>query len=226
MTTTAIFAELLIGGFQAAAWILFLVWARTGYGLTALIQDAKDLEKWSTFIALLAVAACYGLGILIDRIADSLFGSFDKRLRKRWYRGAVKVPVARLTVAHESESMAKFLDYVRSRMRLARSATFNALVALLSVVAVSFWKPEVRSHLAELATAGVVILGVTAFVWVRISETYYKRLAQAHAIVTTPLAAPPAAAATPARRGGGGALLPMLVVAGVWVAALFRGGRR
>jgi hypothetical protein len=185
MTTTAIFAELLISGFQAAAWILFLVWVRTGYGLTALIESAKGLDKWATFIGVLAVAAAYGLGVLIDRMADSLFGPLDKRLRKRWYKGAAKVPVARLTVAHESESMAKFLDYVRSRMRLARATMFNVLVALLCVLVVSITRTNVRANLLEVTITGIATLGITAYVWIRISETYYKRLAQAYAIVAS-----------------------------------------
>ena len=197
MTTTAIIAELLIAGFQALGWILFLIWLRTGYGLTELKADAMGLDKWATLITILVVATAYGLGIIIDRLADSIFGKIDKKLRKRWFKCVVKLPIARLSVAHKGDNMAKFLDYVRSRMRLSRSTMLNALIAVVIAVAAAPMHKEVRPYLLEIVIIGSIAVVVTAFVWIRISETYYKRLGQAYEIAYPPPPAPPPAPPAP-----------------------------
>jgi uncharacterized membrane protein len=94
-------------------------------------------------------------------------------------------------VMSKSEELTRFLEYVRSRMRLARSTGLNLILITISA-AVLLWTSSFGWLEIMAAVAGGLVLSLlSAFAWVRISRTYYERLAQAYNIVRSNNLLPP-----------------------------------
>ena len=115
---------------------------------------------------------------------DSLLHAIDKRMREE---GDVPVPQMRLTIQLESEHMAQFLDYIRSRLRIARTTSLN-LVLIMCCAAALAWSPKcppgIRGRiLPPVLSVGLLLLVLSIFAWFRIFSTYDKRLRQAYEIV-------------------------------------------
>jgi hypothetical protein len=188
MTTTAIFAEILIIGLEATMWLCVLVAAIFG---TRWIPLAR-LENWETPISLFVLAFAYALGIIVDRVADSLFDPLDRRLRtsKGEKSPLPPVPEMRLCVLAEGGGMATFLDYVRSRIRVARSTAFNLFLLTLSVIillrrmgAPADGAANPGRLIVWVAAVGVGLVAAAVFAWARITKTYYWRLGEAYRVV-------------------------------------------
>lgn len=181
MNTTAVFAEILVIGLQATVWLSFAALTLTGVSWIDR-ETIRELTDWSALIAALALGLAYTLGIAIDRVADSLLHPFDRSIRdRRLPPDLPSVPKMRLEVLARHDKVAEFLDYIRSRMRIARSTVLN--LALTTVAAALFL--AVRTAVGACAIVAVVLAGlaltlVFCFAWRRISWTYYKRLTQAY----------------------------------------------
>ena len=181
MKTTAIFAELLIVGLQAIVWLIFagLVFFEVSAFDAALFDE---LKSWAALITIFVLSFSYVIGIIIDRVADSLFNHVDRRLRNKYLiKSKQPVAVMRLYIMSKNEGVSDFLDYVRSRLRLARSTVLNVILIIFFVALWYFTssKFESNSIIVFLFLSGIPLLVLTIFTWFRISKTYYKRLTQA-----------------------------------------------
>ena len=117
MATTALFVELLVVGLQAEAWLILLTVTLLG----PFPMPWDRLEKWTALLTIVAVGVAYVLGIIVDRLAD-VVTEFALRPGDRQTQS---VPRMRLRVMKESEALAAFLDYQRSRVRIARGTVAN-----------------------------------------------------------------------------------------------------
>jgi hypothetical protein len=181
MKTTAIFAELLIVGLQAIVWLIFagLVFFEVSTIDTALFDT---LKSWAALITIFVLSLSYVIGVIIDRVADSLFNQVDKKLREKYLiKSNQSVADMRLYIMSKNEGITDFLDYVRSRLRLARSTVLNVILIMFFVALWYFTssKFESNSIIIFLLSFGIPLLTLTIFTWFRISKTYYKRLVQA-----------------------------------------------
>lgn len=177
MATTAIFAELLVVGLQVLAWLTIVV---LGVAKKEAVIPA-GLGDWSTLITLLIVALAYVLGVLMDRISDSVFKLIEHEPVQK--EGDPPVSVKRLTVASRSEPVSRFLEYVRSRLRIARATSLNLA---LTTLAVAFWLAR-KNHGPWRVVVALVLGAIAASIalWVarRISKTYYERLTEAYELL-------------------------------------------
>ena len=74
-------------------------------------------------------------------------------------------------VMSKSEELTRFLEYVRSRMRVARSTGLNFILITISA-AVLLWKSSVGWLVIMAAVAGGLVRALlSAFVWLVISRT-------------------------------------------------------
>jgi len=184
VTTTAVFVELLVTGLLALIWLALTFLSATGMSWSDLMAVTGVKEKESV-TSILILCFAYVLGIVVDRAADSLFHPIDMNIRKR--RIDAKLPSVsemRMYVMSSSERLASFLGYLRSRLRLARSSSLNFL--LVTVTALIFLSTRTSTEKVVVIAVTVCGLGVFAsssFAWVRISRTYYKRLAQAYELL-------------------------------------------
>jgi hypothetical protein len=68
MVTTAVVAEIVVAGLQAAAWLTLVV--LTVFGVDWI--HPSDVADWTALITLLVIATAYMLGVIVDRLADNL----------------------------------------------------------------------------------------------------------------------------------------------------------
>jgi 8-oxo-dGTP pyrophosphatase MutT (NUDIX family) len=178
MATTALFAELLVIGLQAEAWLILAV--------LLFIDPATvpwaSLDRWTALLTVALVAAAYSLGIIVDRFADRLM-----RLSKRPKSSPVSAGLMRLTVLKESEALAGFLDYLRSRVRVARGTTLNLIIGGCLLMAFLARRTDLSgTGLASVVGLLIVLVAVAAFASMSINGAYIRRLSQAYVLVRPP----------------------------------------
>jgi hypothetical protein len=160
VNTTAVFVEILIIGLQACAWVALALADLFG---TAWIAP-EALKGWEDAALITGLAGAYVLGIFVDRAADSAYGWL---LLKPWGRRLAGVAKRkpfegqgrkRLYVLAKSEGIARFVDYQRSRVRIARATVLNAfLILLFGVVFLATRTPASAGAVLLAAGAGVVL---------------------------------------------------------------------
>lgn len=200
MTSTTIFAEILVVGLQAAVWLglLFLLIADLkGINTKAVLDIAVGLKEWAFLITVFVIGLAYTLGIVVDRLADSAVSYLEEKLfsdkerRDQTHKDLrkdaliVKLPssvgLMRMRVMSKSPEMTKFLEYIRSRMRIARSTTFNLVPTIIA--AILFARPQNYLWLMVTYHGGLILLALSVFVSHRIAESYYARLSEAYGLI-------------------------------------------
>ena len=187
MATTAIFAELLVIGLEALCWIslLALTWIGDDQRQWLVQFPARD---WMPLITAATLAAAYVIGIFVDRVADSVF----TRLDVDWNRhGNLPLSRARLTVMSKNKEVAMFLDYIRSRERIARATCFNLFAGTIALALFLGSRGASPLAIAGTVVAGVLVAFAALLVARRISKAYYHRLMDAYEIVTGDAPKPP-----------------------------------
>jgi predicted NUDIX family NTP pyrophosphohydrolase len=180
MSTTSLFVEILIIGLEALVWLGILL--STIWDPAACLDMLKAYGNYSALFTTLLLALAYVLGIIIDRLADSFY---------RMFRYASKVPLPapvgemRLRIMHDSEGMAKFLDYQRSRLRIARATVFNLVVTVIMIV---IWliRLDIADALvlASVIGAGTLAIALSLTATRRIDKAQIERLVQAYGIIS------------------------------------------
>jgi 8-oxo-dGTP pyrophosphatase MutT (NUDIX family) len=180
MNTTAIVTEILVGGLEAEAWLSLLVLAVFGSSWI----DLGAVDQWAALVTLLVIAGAYVLGVLVDRIADYLVVSpLDRLMPSKPVDKPASIERMRLTLLAKDDGVAKFLDYQRSRMRVARVTILN-LALLLPVMVVFLIRQTDSSALVVVAAALVTCLALAVAVGVYrdIEFAYLCRLSDAFRI--------------------------------------------
>jgi hypothetical protein len=174
MNTTSLFVELVIIGVGGACWLALAVLSVFGY-------DWVPTGKIDALPAILAVLApVYVLGIVIDRLGGFLFQGWDRRLRQKHFPKAGDYQRARTVVFDQSQSLREWFQYSRSRLRICRGWTVNALLCLLTAnlfiwSALPLDAPRLALSLWGTIGFGLLALGVGS-AWRRLAEGEYKRL--------------------------------------------------
>ncbi len=152
MNTTAVFTELLVIGLQAVAWIALAAASFLDFG-----SAMSALRGWETLVTIVVLAIAYVLGVVVDRIADSLLGPLRNRTSQR---DPDQVGRARMHILKSASPLSSFREYQRSRMRLMRGTTFNLAVAL-PIVNIFVWRTAVEpSPLAFIALNAVTLIAI------------------------------------------------------------------
>jgi hypothetical protein len=148
MDTTAVAAELIVGGLQTLTWITFI--ALTVLGPSALPSAVNSSLAGSA----LALAVAYALGVVFDRVWDFILHIMGIHDRIRTAAAARAAPARSKSKLQDEIDQLRcglygadikiavaFVDYSRSRMRVARASFFNfSLITVtgLALVAVHF----------------------------------------------------------------------------------------
>lgn len=129
MNTTNIFVELVVIGFHTLIGISIIVLSFFGY-------ENIEAEKLLTInLALPVLATAYILGILVDRIADRIFLAQDHKMRPPGSEAnSPSFLTMRFYILHKSSDIYAQLEYIRSRLRIARAAIFNFVLMTFSVL--------------------------------------------------------------------------------------------
>jgi hypothetical protein len=183
MAVSIIFVEILFAGLQASIWLALFLAAIFG---TSWI-DWNALKGWETLATLIVLGLSYALGVLIDRVADSLFSPLDHKLRRKVIPDKdAPVKEMRLFLISKEDGTSKLLEYTRSRLRTSRSTTVNIFCLFISSIA---YKLAQHSSVLNITTlfqfaASAAGMAISFYAWKRDTKTYYLRLAQAYRVVT------------------------------------------
>jgi hypothetical protein len=175
VTTTAIFAEILVAGIGAVIWIVLIALA-IAKPQKADLAGLEHMKEWATLITTIVLALSYGLGTVVDRAADSLFKVLVGK-------SGSDQALLRLQVLARGDKVTDFVEYIRSRIRVSRSTTLN--LAVTTVVMPVFLKRCLEPSHCQLLVTELVLASLTvlaAFAAVRIGDAYDKRVKEAAAM--------------------------------------------
>jgi 8-oxo-dGTP pyrophosphatase MutT (NUDIX family) len=188
MSTTAVFAEILIVGLEAEA-VLALIVLALFPGASLDTGGAKDFAALTTVAAL---AGAYVLGILADRAADSAFGALERTRAGLWLNRVfgecslsddrpASISKMRIRVMKDGGGIAEFLDYQRSRMRVARGTALNLLVGLPFGLVYLARSDHGVWQVVAAAVLGLALLVLSLFASERIRSAWVRRLCEGYA---------------------------------------------
>jgi 8-oxo-dGTP pyrophosphatase MutT (NUDIX family) len=183
MTTTAIVAEILIVGLEAAAWLFLLILAVLGPGGLRM----ADLRGWEVLVTLVALGAAYVLGVVVDRIADDLRYWLDRVWPGRPVDKPADITMTRmrLVIMRQGGDLSAFVLYQRSRMRIARSTVLNLILAIPVVLLfLTSWN-EFSWPAAAVLVILLFLAIVTLFAYRQMEFAYVSWLSQAYRLLTT-----------------------------------------
>jgi len=172
VTTSSLVVELLVIGVGAASWVVLL--AASVFGNSWLIA----LQPFATLLAIPALAIVYTLGIVSDRMIDSLFGLiWGGSLRRSQFPDNKSYHRARRTVLTGSNRMADMIEYSRSRMRICRGWAVHSLLIALALNVYCGLQIEddqlaYRAHI--FGTSMFCVLGISSWhAWRNLTATQY-----------------------------------------------------
>ncbi len=200
MGATMLIAEILIGGIQAGVAILLWAIALLGYGVLHKPLFLFDMHggswRWTPIFGIIMLAACYTLGILVDRISMSVFFWFDRFVLRtvcpegskvrQMVRRAIDEEKVFVRMLSEESKLSEHMQDFRSRQRIARATIFN----LVLISAAFCWPgshleallPRSPRSLIFVRILGAILIGLVSLAWVILHLTYEEKLKQAQEI--------------------------------------------
>jgi hypothetical protein len=180
METTELFVELIVIGYGTLFWLLFLITSFLGYSWI-------NFDKIPSVIAIVpSLVLAYVLGILVDRLADWSFRTWDRKIRMVQLTEKSNIcedyQRVRTIVFDSSESLRDWFYYGRSRVRICRGWAINFIFILVTANLFT----SMQLSLIELKFKIYVILNsiismfllISVFSWHRLTSSEYERLAQ------------------------------------------------
>ncbi|MGF1568721.1 MAG: hypothetical protein ACFCVD_11745 [Nodosilinea sp.] len=127
MSTTDLFVELIIIGMGSAIWIFFLATSIFSFSWV----DSDKLFSLPALIPFLSLT--YVIGIVIDRVADTLFEwIWAKKLLRKYYENRDDFHNDRRIIYIHEGRLAPLLEYGRSRLRICRGWALNSSLIFLT----------------------------------------------------------------------------------------------
>ena len=175
MSTTNLFVELVVIGVGVFIWVVLFVFSVIGMDWIR-ISDTLLISS-----AIPALAFIYVLGIVWDRFIDYLFDRFwGESLRQEHFENRGQYYGARRSILINSAALSDLLEYGRSRMRICRGWSVNALMIGLSFN-LYLW----RQHGEHTATTGISLLGSIGciilaigcwYAWRNLTKVEYRKI--------------------------------------------------
>ena len=135
MSTTNLFVELIVIGIGAMLWLTLLTLALFGF------QWLQFKVEILVALVIPLLSLIYLLGIIVDRIADSIFERiWSKQIRKTVYQESNQQNFYndRRLVLSQQNPITERLLYAQSRTRICRGWSLNAAVITLTYVILMF----------------------------------------------------------------------------------------
>lgn len=182
MNTTLMFAELLIVGLQVTAWLFLLILNIFGYSWLEKIP-LSIVADWQTALVLVGVSVFYILGVLFDRVADSIFNRWNFKIRKQIFHDlppTASIGAIRFEVVKDNENLNRYFEYVNTRLRIARSSAINfGIITVLAVIFVLGRLTAVGSNekvtlVITIMVLGVLVTSVSIFAWYELTRIYFR----------------------------------------------------
>jgi 8-oxo-dGTP pyrophosphatase MutT (NUDIX family) len=190
MPAPAEFAQIIVIGLEAQVWLLLYALAFSSWRVPAEVPEG--------ILLFVITAASLVLGVIVDRLADSAYtavrdSSPARRVLKRLKVRVDDTPKWMITTMRSrtlesDDPRGRFLEYQRTRFRIARATTFN-LVMLIPAVAL-FIGLRTELGVGALLDSVILIAIATGFTlsateriggaWVRALSEAYRQWAKQH----------------------------------------------
>lgn len=132
MNTSLVFAELIIIGLEGGIWLLFLL--LTIFGIGNLDRSLLILKEWQLIALAVVLPLLYVIGIIIDRTADRIFKTREKKIEREIIGDLDVTPsVMRFSLGTQNEILNQQLEYSRTRMRIVRASSINFILIAVSI---------------------------------------------------------------------------------------------
>lgn len=119
MSTTELYFEYVVIGFETLLWILLLFFSIIGEGMIKFIKYGISNLLTTAII----ICACYILGLITDRVADKIF---EKRKNKIKNEFTTKAQTS--LIIWEKHSEFTYAKFTLSRIRILRSSILNCII--------------------------------------------------------------------------------------------------
>ena len=175
MNTTNLFVELVVIGAGVSLWLLLLTGGLFGYAWVSLDQ-ARLVAS-----AIPALALTYVFGIVWDRISDALFERWwVDDLRAAYFPDRAAYYEARRLILTKSPPLSELLEYGRSRLRICRGWTLNAVMIALSLNVLLWCQYRGAAVVSVVSVAGTIAsLALAAgswFAWRSLARAEYRTI--------------------------------------------------
>jgi hypothetical protein len=177
VSTTQLFAELVVIGIGASLWLSLFSAAVFHH------QFDQSLPKLGSALLVAFVGVAYVLGIVIDRLAYSLLRPVEEADARRILAaaGLPEAPTVERYVQVRSTVLGKLIQYNRSRLRICRAWVLNAVLISLGLIA---WNPRI-SRLAVgpymfLLGLGILVSLLLAWTTWKLSQDHYNNLRESY----------------------------------------------
>ncbi|HVF86841.1 MAG TPA: hypothetical protein VM866_04595 [Pyrinomonadaceae bacterium] len=175
MSTTNLFVELIVIGVGALAWVVLLVLSVAGW------QWVPIEKVFSTGALVPLLSIVYVLGIVSDRIADSVFESlWNDKLRRKRFPDVDDYHAARRHILTRSERLSDLLEYGRSRLRICRGWTLNSMLIATSLNVFLWTRLPDSSLTPSLSLFGTIAFLTFAaaswYTWRKLTATEYRKV--------------------------------------------------
>ncbi len=178
MSTTLLFAELLIAGIQVIVWFVILLLSVFGYDWVFTIQT-QVISGWQVLITIIVLPFVYVLGILFDRLADIIFSKWDRTIGKKFFDKEAPYIFARVRfqISKDNDQLNHEFEYTRSRQRIVRASSLNfAITTVLAIIFVGTRLQGVPNSLTLLyfiALIGSLLTILAIVTWYKLINSYY-----------------------------------------------------
>ncbi|MDE3058769.1 MAG: hypothetical protein KGJ59_12520 [Bacteroidota bacterium] len=176
MNTTAIVVEHLVIGIQTALWVILIIAAVYGYGWIDILAVPSQI-----ITVLFMALVFYPMGVFIDEFSDFCFKRWSLKIRRENIVDDNQTAY-RLLVVLKDPSTSRYFQYLRSRIRIARSSVLNFF--FLTSAAVFFTQRQLHVVLGNRVVgaiilelfAGSAMILLALFSWKRVSITFARRI--------------------------------------------------
>ncbi len=172
MTTTTLIVEILISGILTCLWLLFGTLIAFGHHtFTSTVKDYPELA------AVIGIAVAYTVGVTFDRLWDFLTTPTNRRIRSRYFPDEDELTAVRMRLFGIETALQGYMEYIRSRMRIARAAMCNLPLILLTGLGLALrhgaWSP---GQYAAVAGLGLLAFAAATYSYHKLEHAYYRQL--------------------------------------------------
>lgn len=131
MQTTKLYVEYSVIGMEALVWIVLLVLLIIGKSAVTFLDYCIQIFLTSLFM----IGACYVLGLLIDRVADTFTDGKKKRIKRHY-----PIKASTSITVWQKVKQDTFAEFTLSRIRILRSTMLNFALTGVGAMLVAVYR--------------------------------------------------------------------------------------
>ena len=173
MSITALIAELFVGGALCLTWIMLIIGACIDIG--PMLSFIRENQVSGTILVSVAI---YAIGVVFDRIWDVTLSPITHWIERKHYPQKEELWRARKEIFGKEKIGSEFVNYNRSRMRIARAMTCNGLLVTIATLLYYFCHnpAPLKATIWVIICVGFMLCAISfAALWI-LTNSYYKSI--------------------------------------------------